>query len=127
MISWKITRGALAVCVAGLSAGCAQRIKQLYLWDSFPRQQYDTLLRAGANQDEQIRILQAQAEKARAGGTALPPGFRAHLGMLYLAAGNVSEARNLWQAEKATFPESTIYMDQLLKRIDTPVKTGAAS
>ena len=47
--------------------------------------------------------------------------------MLQLTAGNVNEARQLWQAEKLAFPESTPYMDQLLKRLDGPVKGATAS
>jgi hypothetical protein len=104
---------------AVLITGCAQAPQPMYLWESFPRQQYDTLMRTGSSPDEQIRDLQAHAEKARAGNTALPPGFRAHLGMLYLSVGNVAEARSLWQAEKLAFPESAHYMNQLLKRLDT--------
>ena len=104
-------------------AGCAQRGPgPLYMWETFPRQQYDTLLRSGAPSGEQIVALEAHAEKARAAGAALPPGFRAHLGMLKLAEGNVDEARRLLVAEKTAFPESAPYMDQLLKRLDGPAK-----
>ncbi len=106
-----------------LQCACVQAPKPLYLWENFPRQQYDTLLLNGAGSEEQIRALQAHAEKARAAGAALPPGFRAHLGMLELAAGNASEARALWLAEKASFPESGPYMDRLLKRLDKPSNT----
>lgn len=115
--------------VAALLVGCAHPPRPpLYLWENFPRQQYNTLLRTDGGPDmEQITLLQAQAEKARAAGAALPPGFRAHLGMLQLTAGNVNEARQLWQAEKLAFPESTPYMDQLLKRLDGPVKGATAS
>jgi hypothetical protein len=113
-------RLALAACVAVLATGCANRVQPLYLWESFPRQQYDTLLTHGSPSQDQILALQAHAEKARASNAALPPGFRAHLGMLQLAAGNIDEARALWQAEKASFPESAPYMDQLLKRLDGP-------
>lgn len=120
MISLHAIRGVLGTAVVTLLVGCAQTPKPMYLWESFPRQQYDTLLRADPNPDEQIRDLQAHAEKARANGSALPPGFRAHLGMLYLSTGNLNEARNLWQAEKVAFPESIPYMDQLLKRLDAP-------
>jgi hypothetical protein len=93
------------------------------MWEGFPRQQYDTLLRAGVNPTEQIAEMEAHAEKARASNAALPPGFRAHLGMLKLSVGNPDEARQLWQAERLAFPESSPYMDQLLKRLDPPAKT----
>jgi hypothetical protein len=112
-------RVVLAACTAVLVTGCANRAPPpLYLWEAFPRQQYDTLLANGTPTQDQILALQAHAEKARANNAALPPGFRAHLGMLQLAAGNVDEARALWLAEKASFPESAPYMDQLLKRLD---------
>ena len=104
--------------------GCAQPAKPpLYLWEAFPRQQYDTLSQADSNADEQIRALQAHVEKARATNSALPPGLRAHLGMLLLGVGKIDEARELWEAEKLAFPESTSYMDQLLKRLGAPRKT----
>lgn len=107
--------------IAMLLAGCAQRGPgPLYLWESFPRQQYETLQRNGVPPEGQIAALEAHAEKARARGAALPPGFRAHWGMLALAAGDATKARELWQAEKVAFPESTPYMDQLLKRLDAP-------
>lgn len=100
--------------------GCATPQKPLYYWESFPKQQYSTLMREGVSPEEQIRVLEAQAEKARATNTALPPGFRAHLGMLYLGAGNPQRAKDLWTAERTAFPEATPYMDRLLKRLDPP-------
>ena len=114
----------LAGCVA-VFAGCANKPPApLYMWETFPKMQYDTLQRPGTTPLEQMSAMEAQAEKARAAGAALPPGFRAHLGMLKLSAGDVDQARQLWQAEKAAFPESTPYMDQLLKRLDAPQKKG---
>ncbi|HEX6705596.1 MAG TPA: DUF4810 domain-containing protein [Albitalea sp.] len=99
-------------------AGCANAPKPLYMWEGFPRQQYDVLLREGASPEAQIQAMEAHAEKARAANAALPPGFRAHLGMLHLATGNAGAARQMWQAEKVAFPESSAYIDSLLKRLD---------
>jgi hypothetical protein len=108
----------LALSGAALLAGCAQAPKQLYMWESFPRQQYDALLREGMSPASQIQAMEEHAAKARGANAALPPGFRAHLGMLYLGAGNADKAREMWVTEKATFPESTPYMNQLLRRLD---------
>ncbi len=119
----------LSIALGVVLAGCVHPPRPpLYLWENFPRQQYDTLLRTDGGVDtEQITQLQAQAEKARAANAALPPGFRAHLGMLQLNAGNPAEARQLWVAEKTAFPESTPYIDQLLRRLDPPAKGSSAS
>lgn len=104
--------------------GCANKPKPLYYWESFPTQQYSMLLRESASPDEQIRTLEAQAEKARAANATLPPGFRAHLGMLYLGAGNPQRAKELWIAEKTAFPEASPYMDRLLKKLDGPAPSN---
>ncbi len=93
------------------------------MWETFPRQQYVYLLREGISPEQQIKEIEAHAEKARAANAQLPPGLRAHLGMLYLSVGNPGRAMELWNAEKIAFPEATPYMDQLLKRLGGP---GAA-
>lgn len=104
-------------------AACAHAPKPpLYMWENFPRQQYASLLGESAGPEGQIQAMEAHAEKARAAHAALPPGFRAHMGMLYLSTGNASMAREMWQAEKAAFPESSAYVDSLLRKLD-----GAAS
>lgn len=117
------TRFAIALALCAAFAGCAHKPRPpLYLWESFPKMQYDALVDPGVPRMEQVALMEAQAEKARATGAALPPGFRAHLGMLKLAGGDVDRARELWVGEKTAFPESAPYMDQLLRRLDAPAK-----
>lgn len=116
-----VRRLALATVLASL-VGCAHQVPPLYMWETFPRQQYDILLREGASPDDQIRALEAHAAKARGANALLPPGFRAHLGMMYLSTGNVDQARQMWLAEKAAFPESAPYIDRLLERLAVPAK-----
>lgn len=116
---------ALAALASMLAACAAKGPGPLYLWETFPRQQYDALLRGGFSPEDQIRQLEAHAEKAGAANAALPPGLRAHLGMLYLGAGNAERARELWKAEISAFPESSAYMDQLIRKLDAPLRSKA--
>src|SRR5262245_3812080 len=90
------------------------------MWETYPRQQYAYLLREGISPDQQIKEIETHAEKARAANSQLPPGLRAHRGMLYLSVGNPGRATELWNAEKVAFPESTPYMNQLLNRLGGP-------
>jgi hypothetical protein len=109
-----------AIAVGGVLVGCAPTPKRLYHWEGFQGQLYEYFKADSSSPEEQLRILGAQVEKSRARGAALPPGFRAHLAMLYLRLGRDGEAKQELEAEKANFPESAQYMDFLLKRMTAP-------
>lgn len=55
-------------------------------------------------------------QKIRANGNTPPPGFHAHLGLLYSGIGKDDQMVQQWQTEKALFPEAAAYMDFLLKK-----------
>jgi hypothetical protein len=102
--------------------GCATQRPPMYMWETFPKLQYELLLREGVSPTEQIQRLEAHVQKAKATNAELPPGLRAHLGMLHLNSGQVDLTRELWLEEKAAFPESAPYIDYLLKRLDGAIK-----
>jgi hypothetical protein len=113
-------RAVAALVAATALAGCGHVGRPLYHWDGFQNQLYEHFKGQGAGPDDQLRALDAQAERARAAGAALPPGFRAHRAMVYLRMGRDDEARVQLEAEKASFPESAPYMDFLLKNMKAP-------
>ena len=109
-----------AIAMGSVLVGCAEAPKRLYYWEGFQGQLYEHFKADSSSPEDQLRILNAQAQKARASGAALPPGFRAHLAMIYLRLGRDGEAKQELEAEKANFPESAQYMDFLLKRMTVP-------
>ena len=109
-----------AIALGGALAGCAPTPSRLYYWGGFQGQLYEYFKADGSTPEDQLRVLDAQAQSARASGAALPPGFRAHLAMIYLRLGRDGEAKQALEAEKASFPESAQYMDFLLKRMTVP-------
>ncbi len=113
----RLRQAGLVLVLAVALTGCVQAPKNLYQWGGYQDQLYEHFKGDRQSPAEQVQRLEAQAQKARAGGTALPPGFRAHLGLMYLRLGREDEARRQLEAEKASFPESTQYMDFLLKRL----------
>ena len=116
----RLLRPVAVLCLAALVGCAAQPPKPLYHWEGYQRLLYEHFKGDATSPDEQLRQLQAQVEKARLGGAALPPGFRAHLGMVQLRLGRDREAREQLEAEKTHFPEAAPYMDFLLKRMNAP-------
>jgi hypothetical protein len=105
----------LGICAAagGLS-GCAQQ-KTLYNWQSYQPAVYSYLKDDGAEYATQAAAMEKNIETARSANQALPPGFHAHLGMLYLKMGNGDKAVEQLQSEKLAFPEGTPFMDFLMR------------
>ncbi|CAR50897.1 DUF4810 domain-containing protein [Burkholderia cenocepacia] len=110
-----------ATAAALLLAGCAApTTPPLYQWTGYQPQVYEYFKGQQAPQ-QQIDALEKALQEIRAKGHTPPPGFHAHLGMLYASVGNEQQAEQELQAEKQLFPESASYMDFLMKK-----KTGAS-
>ncbi|ABC37024.1 conserved hypothetical protein [Burkholderia thailandensis E264] len=107
----------LPVAAAGvLLAGCAaNQPKPLYQWDGYQPQVYE-YFKGQTSPEDQIDALEKALQQIRAKGNRPPPGFEAHLGMLYASVGKEQQAEQAFQAEKASFPESSPFMDFLLKK-----------
>jgi hypothetical protein len=97
-----------------LLTGCVAPPQPLYQWESYQTQVYDYF--KDGSKEKQIAALEQDLEKMRAKGHVAPPGVHAHLGMLYVEAGNDSKGIQELTAEKAQYPESTAYVDFLLKK-----------
>ncbi|WP_397451289.1 DUF4810 domain-containing protein [Pseudomonas sp. NA-150] len=94
-------------------AGCAQQPKTLYQWEGYEPQVYQYF--EGESKEAQIIALEGDLQKIRSTNRLAPPGYHAQLGLLYLSAGRDDQMVQEFNTEKTLFPESTAYMDFLLK------------
>lgn len=116
--AWRPVSMALACTLAlsgALNTGCANRPKPLYEWGSYQTQVY-AYFKAQEGPQAQLQALEADLEAIRAHGNTPPPGFHAHLGLLYSTLGNDDRAVQALLNEKALFPESSTYIDFLLAK-----------
>lgn len=104
------------VAASLLCVGCATT-PSLYQWEDYQPQVYKYLKDEGKSKEEQIIILEKGLQKIQATGKTPPPGYHAHLGLLYYEVGRGAEAVQQFQTEKALFPESTKYMNFLLNKM----------
>lgn len=105
----------LLIIAGALSLGaCATAPEQLYYWGDYQPQVYGHLT-GDKGPDEQIASLEAGLEKALAKGKQPPPGYFAHLGILYGEKGDGDKMLRYFDAEKQYFPESTAFIDFLMK------------
>jgi len=94
--------------------GCASKPPTIYYWGNYQGQVYEHLKGSVESPDGGAVILEADIEKARAEGKPLPPGYHAHLGLLYGNAGRAEDMKQQLEIERANFPESATFMDFIL-------------
>jgi hypothetical protein len=109
----------LATLMVGvlLTTGCANRPQALYQWGNYQGQVYEHFKTQGQAPEAQIQVLEADLQKIAASGAKAPPGYHAHLGMLYSFAGRSDQAVQSLMKERALFPESAAYVDFLLTKL----------
>lgn len=116
----RVGRGLAIAALAGLLSACAQQPKSMYSWQAYQPTVYAYLKDDGADYATQTQALEKNIETARAANAELPPGFRAHLGMLYMKMGDGDKGVEQMQGEKAAFPEAAPFMDFLLRNVGKP-------
>ena len=104
---------ALTLAASTVLAGCAAP-KTLYQWEGYEPQVYE-YFKGEEPKEAQAEALERDLQKIRSTGKAVPPGYHAHLGLLYLSMGKDDQMVQQFKTEKTLFPESGTYMDFLLK------------
>lgn len=111
-----LTSGLLAVLAL---TGCAQpKNPPLYGWYGYQTQLDNWFKQDVESPDIQLQKMRQDLEKMKAANQLPPPGFRAHMGLLHGQLGDPVSLKRALEAEKAAFPESSAYMDFLLRHFN---------
>jgi hypothetical protein len=105
-------------------AGCAPT--GLYDWGSYDdsvRALYEPTAINNPSIEKQIRTLQNEIHETESHAkpntpSRVPPGKYAHLGYLYTMSGDKAAARHCFETEKVLYPESSVFIDGLLARMN---------
>jgi len=114
------SRGLLGLALAaGLLSACAEPGPRppAYGWANYEGLIYSMYAEPGeATPEAQIGQLSAGIEEAESAGLQAGPGVYAHLGYMQYLTGNFDAARDAFERERSLYPESTAFMDGLLKQ-----------
>ncbi len=117
-VSPRLLSGAASVAsIVLVLSGCANTVKEppLYGWRNYEKN-LDAHFRSDkSSPDDQLSSMLDDRQQIEAASQALPPGYRAHLGLLYGRRGDLEGLRQNIEAEKQQFPESSGFMDFLLR------------
>jgi hypothetical protein len=109
-----IKAAVMALASGVVLTGCSTAPKTMYQWEGYQPQVYQHF--KGESPDQQIAVLEKDLQMISAAGNTPPPGYHAHLGLLYATAGKPDQVAAQFEDEKKLFPESAVYMDFLLKQ-----------
>ena len=114
MFSSFIRFASLLALVSTLGA-CATKAPPLYGWQGY-QANLDAYFRGSSlSPDAQAQLMEQDLQKMQGAGQAVPPGYHAHMGLLYGERGDLGKFEQQVQLEKAKFPESQTFMDFLLR------------
>lgn len=106
----------LAVLSSSLLSGCMSQ-PTMYYWGEYEGLIYSMYTEPGTAEPKvQIEKLTTDIQQAKDSGKKTPPGVHAHLGFMYAAEGNSKLAKEAFAQEKAMFPESSKFIDGMMKR-----------
>lgn len=93
--------------------------KKLYSWNKYQSTSYNYLKNNNEKSTQEL-IETYQSIIAKQAGTrgVVPPGIYADYGFLLLQANKTTEGKEMLLKEIALYPESKIFIDKILKRIE---------
>jgi len=98
-------------------SGCVTPTPPLYRWGQYEDIMYSSYKNGGSDPVNDAVQLSEDMARTEAEGAQVPPGARAHLAYLYALQGNTEQAKALFEAEKAAFPESAVFIDGMIARM----------
>lgn len=111
----KILRVLLLAFAGSAVLTACKTTEPLYHYGDYQQTVYSYFKGNETSAAEQIGALELTIETAGIKGKSIAPGVHAHLGMLYFETGNPDQGNIHFEQEKALFPESTAYIDFLVK------------
>lgn len=110
----KIIKFSVVAATMLMLTACVQKTDSIYYWGDYQSSLY-SYFKEGTAPDKNIDMLNKVIQEAQAKNKPVAPGLHAQLGLLYANTGRTDLAFQQFNAEKMAFPESSSYMDFLMR------------
>jgi hypothetical protein len=105
----------LLLITVTIFSGCSKQSSSLYYWGNYQSQIHTYLKDESKDLQNQISSLEEILNKATSQNKLVPPGYHAHLGLLYLDNSQIDKFHEQLNKEKELYPESKEFISFLLK------------
>jgi len=113
----KISIFTLALFVL-LMSGCAGQ-KPMYEYGNYSETYYQLKQNGDTETTGKWKVaLEDSIKVSNEQGLRTPPGINANLGYLYLKVNDADKAISFFNVEKTLYPESTVFMNKLIKKAE---------
>ena len=109
----------LSLSIMGfIISGCSGK-KPMYEYSNYSETYYQLKQNGDAESSAKWKTsLEESIAKSNARAIRVPPGIYANLGYLYLKVNDIKKAISFFEAEKALYPEASMFMDNLIKKAE---------
>lgn len=105
--------------IAVLMSGCSSGRAPMYEYGNYSESYYQLKQNGDAETTKVWKTaLEESIDLSNEGGLRVPPGINANLGYLYLKVNDADKAITFFNAEKTLYPESTVFMEKLIKKAE---------
>ena len=105
----------ISICVLSL-ASCTTTQKPLYSWYNYDTTSYTYLKNSDEKSvQELLKTYETIIQKQQGSRQTPPPGIYADYGFLLLQANRTEQGKEMLLKEMALYPESTIFIERILK------------
>jgi hypothetical protein len=114
----KIKNLVFLLCFPLIVMSCATQ-KTLYNWGNYQEASYQ-YMKTNTEQDLEklLERYQYLIDNQKKGRMVVPPGIYAVYGFLLVKKGRVEEGLKLMKMEVALYPESAVFVERIIKRIE---------
>jgi hypothetical protein len=115
MLNIRLGAASATLLLVAMMTGCATKPPTIYQWQGYQKNVDEYFRGDRLSLEVQTQAMEEDLVKITAGGGKIPPGYQAHMALLYGKQGKADQFKQQLENEKKQYPESETFVDFLLR------------